>query len=87
MELGAPGSRPVEPLAVDLSINEPICDNQSLVVGDGRRCLWVSTSEDIVDEKLQTFMQQRKRSVTESDPEPFGAEWASATCPAFSRSS
>jgi hypothetical protein len=60
--LGAPGSQPVEPLvlAVDLSINESICANQSLVVGDGRRCLWVSTSEDIVDEKLQTFMQQKE---------------------------
>ena len=47
-------------MAVDLSINESICANQSLVVGDGRRCLWVSTSEDIVDEKLQTFMQQKE---------------------------
>ena len=62
-------------MAVDLSINEPICANQSLLVGDGRKGLWVSTSEDIVDEKLQTFMRsKRKRSVTESDLKPFGTE-------------
>ena len=69
--MGAPGSRPVEPLAVDLSINEPICANQSLVVGDGRRCLWVSTSEDIVDGKLQTFMQQKETIRNRERPQAF----------------
>jgi predicted nucleotidyltransferase component of viral defense system len=45
---------------VDVSINEPIGADQSLVLGDSRSSLRVSTPEDIVAEKLRAFLQQKE---------------------------
>lgn len=56
LEAGQPSTYVVP---VEVSINEPIGSDRSLVLGD-RRLLRVSTPEDIVAEKLRAFLQQKE---------------------------
>jgi predicted nucleotidyltransferase component of viral defense system len=57
LEAGEPSTYVVP---VEVSINEPIGADQSVVLGAGRRSLRVSTPEDIVAEKLRAFLQQKQ---------------------------
>ncbi len=57
LEAGQPSTYVVP---VEISINEPICGDQSLALGGSKRFLRVSTLEDIVAEKLRAFLQQKQ---------------------------
>lgn len=57
MASGEPSSRVI---AVEISLNEPQCDNTVFVLDDSRQ-LRIGTLEDIVAEKLRALLQQKIR--------------------------